>query len=674
MSLKTVIFDAAPSQRRVDENGFMHVDSCHITKEQVVKYYGREIPGWRELGLDPERLYNVYRPGDEIEKAAATFDGLPLQLQHHIDSADEPQTEFRVGSISRPVWRAPYLDCDLHITNGAAISAVEHGDFKEISAAYLYEPVVESGEFEGKPYEIVMRNLRGNHVALVREGRAGPDVVVADAKPCSSFMEWAKQKGFAFDEEEHWVTSNEGQKILINGEGEIKAGLGGKYNGENISSLPHKPDNRSFKDISSSAKENAIKGLKDIIKNQADEEKAEHLKWAMKLQESGELDKAISSEAQKELTAEELKNAPDDAIKRFDATSKIFTRLASKEDPQFLHTWHGGHGEPGVFRVCGDLLNNSDISSADKQAIVNKINDYFQSANQAGQILGAAYLSSMTPSEEDYRNMFDDAIKPTAWGSSDFEQIMESGARSSAYKNITDGVLKKQDELLSTIRGILSKPQKEADGSDRRGVVVKGPGKYEFYRAGGAGADALKSHSNAVYFAANKQMAENFNGQSDTHEVHKYSVELKNPFIVSTVGINSADAAVQRWKAVFPDKPVPAFGGKDSTSSKDKMTWTQMDRLVETELKNRGYDSFVVEQANFREIGVIGKNLGTKAGAKRVQALDSRKAFMRWYLNRCAQDAPPLRSFAAWMRKNPLSLKDAPSPEWEATRNALDNN
>lgn len=197
-------FDAAPSKRRKDENGFMHVDSCHVTKEQVVKYYGREIPGWRELGLDPERLYNVYRPGDEIEKAAATFDGLPLQLQHHIDSADEPQTEFRVGSISRPVWRAPYLDCDLHITNGAAISAVEHGDFKEISAAYLYEPVVESGEFDGTPYEIVMRNLRGNHVALVEKGRAGADVVVADSAPriLRSFAAWVRKNPLALKDTE----------------------------------------------------------------------------------------------------------------------------------------------------------------------------------------------------------------------------------------------------------------------------------------------------------------------------------------------------------------------------------------------------------------------------------------------------------------------------------------
>ena len=201
---RSMTFDAAPSQRRKDENGFMHVDSSHITKEQVVKYYGREIPGWQELKLDPERLYNVYRPADEIEKAAPTFDGLPLLLQHHLESADEPQKEFRVGSISRPVWNAPYLDCDLHITDGAAIDAIEHGDFKEISAAYLYDPVLERGTFDGDDYEIVMRNLRGNHVALVEKGRAGADVVVADSAPrvLRSFAAWVRRNPLALKDTE----------------------------------------------------------------------------------------------------------------------------------------------------------------------------------------------------------------------------------------------------------------------------------------------------------------------------------------------------------------------------------------------------------------------------------------------------------------------------------------
>ena len=253
-------FDSAPSQRRKDENGFMHVDSSHITKEQVVKYYGREIPGWQELKLDPERLYNVYRPADEIEKAAPTFDGLPLLLQHHLESADEPQKEFRVGSISRPVWNAPYLDCDLHITDGAAIDAIEHGDFKEISAAYLYDPVLERGSFDGDDYEIVMRNLRGNHVALVEKGRAGADVVVADAAPriLRSFAAWVRRNPLALKDtptaawentkaamDDAWITvhPNEGvgRPVLLGDDGTIKAGMGGKFNGQRIDLIPRAP-------------------------------------------------------------------------------------------------------------------------------------------------------------------------------------------------------------------------------------------------------------------------------------------------------------------------------------------------------------------------------------------------------------------------------------------------
>ena len=37
------------------------------------------------------------------------------------------------------------------------------------------------GTYEGEPYHGVMRDIVGNHVALVREGRAGSDVVVGDA-------------------------------------------------------------------------------------------------------------------------------------------------------------------------------------------------------------------------------------------------------------------------------------------------------------------------------------------------------------------------------------------------------------------------------------------------------------------------------------------------------------
>ena len=176
-------FDFSPSMRTKDENGFLRVASSHISKEAVNPYYGREIPGWQELGLDPERVYYGYRAGEELKKAAHTFDGLPLLLGHHVESAAEPQKDYRVGSSGTDArWNAPYLDNSLFITDAAAIQAVEDGAAREISCAYLYDPDFTPGRFNGAPYDFVMRNIRGNHIALVEEGRAGPDVVVADAQ------------------------------------------------------------------------------------------------------------------------------------------------------------------------------------------------------------------------------------------------------------------------------------------------------------------------------------------------------------------------------------------------------------------------------------------------------------------------------------------------------------
>ncbi|NYM92270.1 DUF2213 domain-containing protein, partial [Salmonella enterica subsp. enterica serovar Typhimurium] len=36
---------------------------------------------------------------------------------------------------------------------------------------------------DGEPYDGVMRNIVGNHVALVGDGRAGPDCLVMDSLP-----------------------------------------------------------------------------------------------------------------------------------------------------------------------------------------------------------------------------------------------------------------------------------------------------------------------------------------------------------------------------------------------------------------------------------------------------------------------------------------------------------
>lgn len=176
----SIAFDSA-SARTTDANGFLHVAQSNISKETVNPYYGREIPGWEKEGLDPDKIYNGYRPGPELARAASTFNGLPILLDHKVESADAPQKDLRVGSMGTDaVYEAPYLKNSLIFTDQEAIQAIESKAKFELSSAYRYEPVFEPGEFEGQKYDFRMTNIQGNHLALVEEGRAGSDVVVAD--------------------------------------------------------------------------------------------------------------------------------------------------------------------------------------------------------------------------------------------------------------------------------------------------------------------------------------------------------------------------------------------------------------------------------------------------------------------------------------------------------------
>lgn len=170
------------SVRHYDENGFLHVDLCNITKEQVAPYYGREIPGWQELGLVPDKIYYGYRPFEEIKKAAETFNNLPLLFEHVEDGADKKNQHLRVGSLGTNAnAQEPYLTNSLAVYDEKAIKSIESGEKKELSSAYRYDPVFKPGVFDGQKYDFRMENIRGNHVALVKEGRAGSDVVVADS-------------------------------------------------------------------------------------------------------------------------------------------------------------------------------------------------------------------------------------------------------------------------------------------------------------------------------------------------------------------------------------------------------------------------------------------------------------------------------------------------------------
>jgi hypothetical protein len=180
---QALAFDRA-SVRTFDVEGRMHVAITNISREQVADYLGREIPGCQELGLDPEKIYSLYRPAEELEKAAATFNNVPLLTRHVRVTPEDPRQDLVVGSTgSESVVEGGYLKNSLVVWVADAIENIESGEAKELSCSYHYKPVLRKGTFNGQAYDIVMTDIKANHVALVPAGRAGPTVVVGDSLP-----------------------------------------------------------------------------------------------------------------------------------------------------------------------------------------------------------------------------------------------------------------------------------------------------------------------------------------------------------------------------------------------------------------------------------------------------------------------------------------------------------
>lgn len=190
---KTIAIDALPtppeppvvmaydrSMRVKDVDGRLHVRDCRISKANICGYLGREIPGSESLGLEAGRVYQMYREAESLERAAPSFERIPLMMHHVSSSADDPQQDVIIGAVSNVRWLAPYLVADLTVWVKEGIEAIESERQQELSPGYRYDPVMNAGVMGGQPYDGRMTNIYANHLAIVDTGRTGPDVFVND--------------------------------------------------------------------------------------------------------------------------------------------------------------------------------------------------------------------------------------------------------------------------------------------------------------------------------------------------------------------------------------------------------------------------------------------------------------------------------------------------------------
>lgn len=178
----------------MDPFGRMKVEWTNISKANVCPYLGREIPRYQELGLDAAKVYMLWRHPDELAKAAKTFDMVPVLDEHIVTDANNPEKEYVAGTTgtgTRFVY--PYLQTPMALWVGDSIDDVKTRRKRQLSCGYGYRADMTAGVTpEGVAHDGIMRDIMANHVTLVREGRAGPDVLVADEQP--DFLELPPMK------------------------------------------------------------------------------------------------------------------------------------------------------------------------------------------------------------------------------------------------------------------------------------------------------------------------------------------------------------------------------------------------------------------------------------------------------------------------------------------------
>lgn len=151
------------------DNGFLRVPIT-VTRVGIFVYRLDDGTEWRE-----------FRPPEEVFKRESmeSLKGVPVTNEHpsvgllNSDNAGD----YMVGFTSDEVVRSDdYLKSFMTLTDKVTIDEVESKKKNEISGGYLCDVTEKPGSWRGERYDAIQTNIRYNHAAITKRGRAGADV------------------------------------------------------------------------------------------------------------------------------------------------------------------------------------------------------------------------------------------------------------------------------------------------------------------------------------------------------------------------------------------------------------------------------------------------------------------------------------------------------------------
>jgi hypothetical protein len=166
------------SARQVDQNGYVTIAKNPISKSGVFPYLGRSLPE----AEDPNKIYYVLRPEEELcaPETISSFKMIPI-IDDHVMLGDgyetAPEQKGIHGSTGDDIsFENGTMFSNLRIFSKTLKGLIDAGK-KGLSLGYRCAFEKSAGVFNGIPYDYIQKNIRGNHLALVQEGRMGTEVL-----------------------------------------------------------------------------------------------------------------------------------------------------------------------------------------------------------------------------------------------------------------------------------------------------------------------------------------------------------------------------------------------------------------------------------------------------------------------------------------------------------------
>jgi hypothetical protein len=166
-------------------DGYMAV-RAKAARTGVYDYLASEVGAPADKFKPTDRV-KVYRDEAEVfaEDSVRSFIGRPITNDHPAEPVTRDNWKQHAGGVDMAAARrkledGDYLAFDLVLMDGALIDAVEAGK-RELSNGYACDFDWTPGTApDGTAYDARQTNIRGNHVAVVDRGRAGPSCAIKD--------------------------------------------------------------------------------------------------------------------------------------------------------------------------------------------------------------------------------------------------------------------------------------------------------------------------------------------------------------------------------------------------------------------------------------------------------------------------------------------------------------